>query len=69
MPKMKSSIIQMIVFLLLGSGCIGSATLLSLPSIWRDALLIIGGILVGGFCSMGVLLDLVISKKITITEN
>jgi len=52
---MKSIIRDMVIYLILGMGCIIVATEVSLSSTWHDTMLVIGGILLGGFCSMVVL--------------
>lgn len=49
---MKSVIRDMAIYLLLGMGCIIVASEVSFTPIWHDALLIIGGVLLGGFCVM-----------------
>ena len=49
---MKSIIRDMVIYLILGMSCVIVATEVSLSSTWHDALLVIGGVLLGGFCAM-----------------
>lgn len=53
---MKSTIRDAGIYLVLGIGCIVGAGYVS-DSVWHDSLLVIGGILVGGFCAMVALIQ------------
>ena len=63
---MKRTIIQTSIFLILGLTCVmvgGELTVsVTIAEIWHDALLIIGGILLGGFCAMLVILNIELKK-------
>jgi len=58
---MKSTIVWAVVYLLLGLACVVTAGETS-HRVWRDALLIIGGILLGGLCAMATLLKTQLSN-------
>ena len=64
---MKGTIIQTFIYLILGLTCIivgGELTVSITPAeIWHDALLVIGGILMGGFCAMLVVLNIKLKES------
>ena len=49
---MKSIIRDMVIYFILGMSCVIVATEVSLSSTWHATMLVIGGILLGGFCAM-----------------
>lgn len=60
---MKGTVLHMFTYLVLGFGCIITATSTSVSVVWHDALLVIGGILLGGFCAMFAIIRIEYRKK------
>jgi len=69
---MKKTLINMIVYLMLGLGCIiGGGELtesVTTVEIWHDALLVIGGVCMGAFCAMFVLFAIERTKRLAKDE-
>lgn len=59
---MKSLIRDAIIYGTLGLGCIVGADYVT-KAVWHDALLVIGGVLLGGLCAMLVLLDIKLKAR------
>ena len=60
--EIKSLITHAIIYAVLGVGCIILAKE-ALSGVWYDALLIIGGISLGGFCAMMTMLNIRLDEE------
>ena len=65
---MKKLIVTAVIFLVLALGSITSASIIEAGAIWRDILLVFGGILFGAFAALLTLVRLSMDNPAIITE-